>query len=70
MIWSIIPEEVIFEDHNLKQALKKVRYLDREVLISAEDDGRGRIVSLLSTNPQDYLDDRFCPGSLINDYLE
>ena len=61
MIWSIIPDDIIFKDNNNEQIVKKIKYLDRDVLVNYQKDGKGRIVSVLSTDPFDYLDQRLNP---------
>ena len=66
MIWSIIPEEIIFQDNSNEQTVKKINYLNRDVLVNYQKDGKGRIVSVLSTDPFDYLDQRIIPGTIIN----
>lgn len=62
MIWSIIPEEFIFAGEEAAAGPSQQQYLGRQVLVSG-----GRIVSLLSTDPSDFLDARFSPGSQLVD---
>ena len=62
MIWSIIPEEFIFANTGDETTPTQRQYLGRQVLVS-----NGRIVGLLSTNPGDFLDSRFSPGSELLD---
>ncbi|MGI6360731.1 MAG: YlzJ-like family protein [Bacillota bacterium] len=65
MIWSIVPEEVIFEGAEQKSSFKQIIYQGRMVIVT-EDAGRRQIVRLVSSNPHDYLDSRFAPGTIIN----
>ena len=61
MIWSIVPEEVIFGDTETSP-LTVVNYLGRRVVMRS-----GQITTLLSTDPYDYLDSRLAPGSFLSD---
>lgn len=65
MIWSIIPESVIFNDAAEQQGLQSVSFRGRQVLIRASG-GRGEIISLLSTDPADFLSPCFMPGTMID----
>ena len=62
MIWSIIPESVIFSNCAENYDLRQVGYQGRQVLIRPLASGQGEIVSLLSTDPADYLLPCFQPG--------
>lgn len=61
MIWSVIPEEVVFKAGEKSSDLQLTEYLGRRVILR-----QGRVDSLLSTDPADFLDQRFMPGSLVN----
>lgn len=58
MIWSIIPEELIFAVEPQGEAGQSVDYQGRRLYLR-----QGRIEGLLSTEPLDYLDRRFRPGA-------
>ena len=63
MIWSVIPEELIFSQpaqRGQPPAALLIRYLNRQVMVR-----QGRVETLLSTNPADFLDERFLPGALV-----
>jgi len=70
MIWSIIPEEVIFDvQYDAMQStgeLKQMMYRGREVVVQPQKDGKAMIMQLLSADPRDFLDTCFSPGSLID----
>lgn len=59
MIWSIIPEELIFSAEPRREIGQSVDYQGRRLYLR-----RGRIEGLLSTEPLDYLDRRFRPGAV------
>lgn len=64
MIWSVIPTEVIFGENSAPEPLRSTDYLGRKVLLR-----QGRVDTLLSTDPADFLDQRFFPGALLNKHL-
>ena len=70
MIWSIMPEEIIFgvQDDDIQPAgeLKQVSYLGREVVVQPQKGGKAMIVQLLSADPRDFLDVRFNPGGIVD----
>lgn len=79
IIWSIIPEEIIFAssdyatclgftgtDQSQVNGLTKASYLGRDVILLPLSNGKGRIISLLSTDPADFLDMRFAPNGEID----
>lgn len=62
MIWSIMPEELLFaaaEEEGSGEA-QVADYLGRKVSLRG-----GRVEALLSSDPQDYLDQRLAPGAEI-----
>ena len=59
MIWSIIPEELIFAAEPQHEAGRSVVHQGRRLYLR-----HGRIEGLLSTEPLDYLDLRFRPGTV------
>ncbi len=66
MIWSIISDQEIFAETGTPQAaLRSIDYLGRRLLVRRGADGQGEIVSVLSTDPADFLDGRLAPGTRI-----
>ncbi len=68
MIWSIIPEEIIFGNLNqdeVKSGRRTRDYLGKRVQTIPYREGEDRIIALISSNPQDFLDLRFSPGTII-----
>jgi len=59
MIWSVIPEEVIF-DHRENDLYELKRYHGRHVIMR-----NSRLEALVSSDPMDFLDDQFTPGRLL-----
>ena len=61
MIWSIIPEELIFAAESSAERSRIVEYWGRKVRLR-----QGRIDRLLSSDPRDFLDRRFSPGTAVD----
>ena len=61
MIWSIIPEELIFAAEPEQDRERIADLQGRKVRLR-----QGRVVGLLSTDPLDYLDRRFQPGAALD----
>lgn len=60
MIWSIMPEDLLWGPAE-EQTSATINYLGRQIYLR-----NGRLEQLLSTDPNDFLDQRFSPGALIN----
>ena len=61
MIWSIIPEELIFAAEPLVDKSRIIDYRGRKVRLR-----QGRMDLLLSSDPRDFLDRRFFPGAAVD----
>jgi len=66
VIWSIIPESVIFSEETESIEFRQVAYQGKQVMIRSYPNGKREIFSLLSTDPADFLTPSFFPGSLID----
>ena len=64
MLYTVMPLEVVLHDSSQLPAQESM-YLGRQVICATDESGCSRIVRLLSTNPQDFLDPRFYPGTAI-----
>ena len=61
MIWSIMPEELIFAAGHRSDKCRIANYQGRKVRLR-----QGRIDLLLSSDPRDFLDRRFSPGTAVD----
>jgi hypothetical protein len=66
MLYTIIPYEVIFE----KKDYSSTNYIElklgnKTLLVEKLSEGKYLIHSMLSTNPHDYLNKSYSPGSVI-----
>ena len=66
MIWSVIPEDIIFAEQSDYEELRQVEYMGKLVTVRRLSPGRGEIISLLSTDPSDFLVKSLHPGSVID----
>lgn len=66
MIWSIIPTELIFEGADQMKAPRYLNYQGKKLLVTEGADGKFSVMSLLSSDPSDFLDARFAPGSVVD----
>ena len=58
-MYAAVQRVVVRHDLECDTALL-IRYLNRQVMVR-----QGRVEALLSTNPADFLDERFLPGALV-----
>jgi len=66
MLYTVMPLELVLEDRGTVQvALFEMTYLGRRVVSRVGPAGQMEVVRLLSTDPQDYLDPRLCPGAVM-----
>ena len=65
MLWTIMPEEAILEGWDQERDYRCKNYQGKDVIIETKEDGKGVIVQLISTNPNDFLDQQFAPGKEI-----
>lgn len=65
IMYTVIPIEEIFDDEE-SPSLMAAHVMGCSVLIEPLGDGRGRIERILSTNPDDYLNSRIQPGSIVS----
>ncbi|MDI3317284.1 MAG: YlzJ-like family protein [Bacillota bacterium] len=73
MLWTIAPPEMIWGE-GWSRVAKPPSYEEaqvggRRLLVERGADGRRRVVRLLSTDPADFLDARFQPGTVLPEPL-
>jgi|GEM_PF-561825 len=65
MLYSIIPEEEVWADDSFDCNFHDTVIDGCMVQVEPIDGARGRVVRVLSTDPQAYLNPAFQPGSLV-----
>ncbi|QQE76191.1 YlzJ-like family protein [Brevibacillus composti] len=67
IFYSVMPMEVVFEgmDQLEKQVLQELPVGEATMLVQQTGPYEGRLVRLISPNPQDYLNPAYAPGQVI-----
>ncbi|NLJ87095.1 MAG: hypothetical protein GX322_11795 [Firmicutes bacterium] len=66
MIWTIVPWELVWEGIEAKvQEPVQMKWQGVDLLVEPIGFARGKIVQLLSTEPNDYLKPELQPGTII-----
>lgn len=65
MLYTIVPMEQVFDEEEIRP-LRMMSYGGRTVGVRPTEDGFGVIDHLVSTNPFDYLDPRWQPGTQVS----
>jgi hypothetical protein len=67
ILHSVIPSETVFANMDVveKQELKEVTYGHATMLVEQTGPFEGRIVRLISPDPQDYLKPHYAPGQIV-----
>lgn len=65
MLWTIMPEDAVLEGFDQKRDYRYQQYMGKGVIVESQENGKGVIVQLLSTDPNDYLSRLYAPGTEI-----
>lgn len=67
ILHSVIPSEVVFENYEQvgKMEMRELQFGSITMLVEPTGAFEGRIIRMISPNPQDYLNPRFAPGQKI-----
>lgn len=70
--YSVIPVETVFANMEQveKQELKEITYGHATMLVEQTGPFEGRIVRLISPDPQDYLNPNYAPGQSVRFHPE
>ena len=66
VLYTPLSHEEIFPPE--EDEIQTIEYQGRTMHVRRNDDGEYQLVRLISTNPADYLNNTFQPGSIINIY--
>ncbi len=65
ILYTVMPvEEVMQQDE--KRQIVEIRVRGRIIQVEPVSPTEGRVVRVISTNPQDFLDPRVQPGNLVS----
>lgn len=63
ILYTMMPEELVFPiDMSVYDKQKIVQMNGISVVVSENAQKQYEVVRLLSTNPQDFLNEQYCPG--------
>ncbi|MGO0061656.1 YlzJ-like family protein [Brevibacillus fluminis] len=67
IMYTTMPLEYIFENQEAveKQSVQELSFGDVTMMVEPTGTFEGKIIRLISPNPQDYLNPRFAPGQKI-----
>lgn len=66
LIYTIVPLEQVYEDKNQQQIdYEEIELDDKTLIIEPTGPYQGKLIRLISNNPDDFLDSRLQPGSII-----
>jgi hypothetical protein len=69
VLWTVVPEESIFSAENtapeLKNKLEEIEYDGCKILAQAKTADEYQIVRIISSNPDNYLNNKLEPGKII-----
>jgi len=66
MLYTAVPVAHILQPDDAKRVIRRYRRESMIVTVEVIDDREGVVLSVLSTNPNDYLDHRLRPGRRIS----
>ncbi|XJZ28556.1 YlzJ-like family protein [Bacillota bacterium Lsc_1132] len=67
ILYTMMPQELIFpQEPDAFSRQRTVTHHGVELLVEAASDDTARIVRILSSDPQHFLDERFTPGTKIS----
>ena len=65
LLWTIMPEETVLEGIDQLPRCQYKHYMGKDVMVEPRENGKGIIVQLLSTDPNDFMNQLFSPGKEI-----
>lgn len=65
LLYTPMPLELIMEGSEKERVYHEVEYNGVRLLVEPMDMTSGKIVRIMSTNPQDYLNSSLSPGNII-----
>ncbi|NLO88951.1 MAG: hypothetical protein GX088_01245 [Clostridia bacterium] len=66
VIYTLVSPELLLYDDSVKPQFKEIKMGEVTLQIEDQKDGTAKVVRLISSNPQDYLNMRFQPGTVLN----
>ena len=70
LYYSIVPGEEIFAEEESELEFKEIEVAGTKLLLRLTGERKGKIAKVISSNPQDYLDSPYQPGTEVELSLE
>ncbi len=67
ILYTTMPQELIFQTD--EQEYSKQTIIDVEgipLLVETDDNKDFRVIQVMSSDPSHYLDERYCPGTILS----
>ena len=64
--YTPLAESDIFPDNNVDSNRLLIKHQNKSVYVERNEDGNYQVVQLLSTNPNDFMDPKYQPGSILS----
>lgn len=65
ILWTVMPLELVFENVATPQTFVELRQGKRLFLLQPQPDGRAKLVRLISSDPRDFLNPAWQPGTIL-----
>ncbi|MCK4260534.1 MAG: YlzJ-like family protein [Halanaerobiales bacterium] len=67
MLYSIIPSEMVFDEWDGKELenYREITFENRQFIVEPLEDNQARIVQLVSSDPNDFINLNYWPGTII-----
>lgn len=67
ILYTMMPQELIFQTESTEFSRHlEINYNGIPLMVERTDDQGYKVIRVLSSNPDHYLDSRFMPGSIIS----
>lgn len=65
-LYTPMPLELVWETQDQKTEYKEIDYAGKTLLVEPSEQGKGKIIRMISSNPYDYLIPELQPGQEIS----
>lgn len=65
VLWTIVPTETVLAENSQPVIYEELEYYDQKVMVERIAENQYRVVRLLTTVPEHYLQNNLRPGTII-----
>jgi len=62
LLWTIMQEDTVLDGIDQQREFQYKHYMGRNIIVESQENGKEVIVQLLSTDPNDFLNQFLSPG--------